>query len=62
MRLQALVRKEFLLMLRDPHALAVLFIMPTLLLVLMAGAMSNYLQDKPPTLHLVLQASPNGAY
>ena len=62
MRLQALVRKEFLLMLRDPHALAVLFIMPTLFLVLMAGAMSNYLQDKPPTLHLVLQASPNGAY
>jgi ABC-2 type transport system permease protein len=56
------VRKEFLLMLRDPHALAVLFIMPTLFLVLMAGAMSNYLQDKPPTLHLVLQASPNGAY
>lgn len=62
MRLKALVRKEFLLMLRDPHALAVLFIMPTLFLVLMAGAMSNYLQDKPPTLHLVLQASPNGAY
>lgn len=62
MRMRALVRKEFLLMLRDPHALAVLFIMPTLFLVLMAGAMSNYLQDKPPTLHLVLQASPNGAY
>lgn len=62
MRLRALVRKEFLLMLRDPHALAVLFIMPTLFLVLMAGAMSNYLQDKPPPLHLVLQASPNGAY
>lgn len=62
MRLRALVRKEFLLMLRDPHALAVLFIMPTLFLVLMAGAMSNYLQDKPPPLHLVLQAAPNGAY
>ncbi len=62
MRLRALVRKEFLLMLRDPHALAVLFIMPTLFLVLMAGAMSNYLQNKPPTLHLVLQSSPNGAY
>jgi ABC-2 type transport system permease protein len=62
MRLRALVRKEFLLMLRDPHALAVLFIMPTLFLVLMAGAMSNYLQDKPPALRLVLDASPNGAY
>lgn len=62
MRLRALVRKEFLLMLRDPHALAVLFIMPTLFLVLMAGAMSNYLQDKPPALRLVLQAEPNGSY
>lgn len=62
MRLRALVRKEFLLMLRDPHALAVLFIMPTLFLVLMAGAMSNYLQDKPPALRLVLQAAPNGSY
>ena len=62
MRLRALVRKEFLLLLRDPHALAVLFIMPTLFLVLMAGAMSNYLQDKPPALRLVLQAEPNGSY
>jgi ABC-2 type transport system permease protein len=40
----------------------VLFIMPTLFLVLMAGAMSNYLQDKPPALRLVLQAEPNGSY
>ncbi|WJN59113.1 ABC transporter permease [Pseudomonas sp. SO81] len=62
MRLRALARKEFLLMLRDPHALAVLFIMPTLFLVLMAGAMSNYLQDKPPALRVVLQAEPNGSY
>lgn len=62
MRLRALVRKEFLLLLRDPHALAVLFIMPTLFLVLMAGAMSNYLQDKPPALRLVVEATPNGSY
>ena len=62
MRLWALVRKEFLLLLRDPHALAVLFIMPTLFLVLMAGAMSNYLQDKPPALRVVLQANPDGSY
>ena len=62
MRLRALVRKEFLLLWRDPHALAVLFIMPTLFLVLMAGAMSNYLQDKPPTLHLVLQTAPDDGY
>lgn len=55
MRLWALVRKEILLLLRDPHALAVMFIMPTLFLVLMAGAMSNYLQDRPPTLSVVLE-------
>lgn len=56
MRLRALVRKELLLLLRDPHALAVLFIMPTLFLVIMAGAMSSYLQDRPPPLQLVLEA------
>jgi len=55
MRLWALTRKEALLLLRDPHALAVLFIMPTLFLLLMAGAMSNYMQDKPPALRLVLE-------
>lgn len=56
MRLWALVRKEMLLLLRDPHALAVLFIMPTLFLLLMAGAMSSYMQDKPPALRLVIEA------
>lgn len=56
MRLRALVRKEILLLLRDPHALAVLFIMPTLFLVIMAGAMSSYLQDRLPPLELVLEA------
>ena len=55
MRLWALARKEILLLLRDPHALAVLFIMPTLFLLLMAGAMSSYMQDKPPALRLVLE-------
>lgn len=56
MRLWALVRKEVLLLLRDPHALAVLFIMPTLFLLLMAGAMSSYMQEKPPALRLILEA------
>lgn len=51
----ALVRKECLLLLRDPHALAVLFIMPILFLVLMAAALSNYLRDQPPPLSLVLE-------
>lgn len=51
----ALIRKECLLLLRDPHALAVLFIMPILFLVLMAAALSNYLRDQPPPLSLVLE-------
>ena len=57
MRLRALVRKEILLLVRDPHALAVLFLMPTLFLVIMAGAMSSYLQDRLPPLQLVLEAA-----
>src|SRR5690606_37204109 len=61
-RLRALVRKEFLLLLRDPHALAVLFIMPTLFLILMAGAMSNYLQDKPPALRVTLTSPKSSPY
>lgn len=61
MRLRALVRKEVLLLLRDPHALAVLFIMPTLFLLLMAGAMSSYMQDKPPALRLVVQLQADDA-
>ncbi len=56
MRLRALIRKETLLLLRDPHALAVLFLMPTLFLVIMAGAMSSYLQDRLPPLQLVIDA------
>lgn len=58
----ALIRKECLLLLRDPHALAVLFIMPILFLVLMAAALSNYLRDQPPPLSLVLDvAQPSDA-
>ena len=61
MRLWALVRKEVLLLLRDPHALAVLFIMPTLFLLLMAGAMSSYMQDKPPALRVIIEAPQDDA-
>jgi len=56
MRLLALIRKEALLLARDPHALAVLFIMPALFLLLMAGAMSSYMQDRLPPLQLSLNA------
>jgi len=49
------------LLLRDPHALAVLFIMPTLFLLLMAGAMSSYMQDKPPALRVIIEAPQDDA-
>ncbi|WP_454256386.1 ABC transporter permease [Pseudomonas sp. Marseille-Q8238] len=61
MRLRALVRKELILLLRDPHALAVLFLMPTLFLILMAFAMSSYLQNRLPPLHIVLEVSQESA-
>ncbi|MGY8828271.1 MAG: ABC transporter permease [Pseudomonadales bacterium] len=61
MRLWALVRKEVRLLLRDPHALAVLFIMPTLFMLLMAGAMSSYMQDKPPALRLIIEVPQDDA-
>ena len=43
MRLWALIRKETLLLRRDWHALAVLFLMPATFLILMAFAMSGAL-------------------
>ncbi|MGV8841804.1 MAG: ABC transporter permease [Pseudomonas sp.] len=57
MRLQALMRKECRLLLRDYHALAVLFLMPALFLLLMAFAMSGLNQERLPPLRLVLHAT-----
>src|SRR3990167_8211862 len=61
MRLPALVREEVLLLLRAPHARAVLFIMPPLFLLLRAGAMSSYMQDKPPALRVIIEAPQDDA-
>lgn len=55
MRLWALIRKEILLLRRDWHALAVLFLMPASFLVLMAFAMSGLNQAQLPPLQLNLQ-------
>lgn len=55
MRLRALVLKEWRILLRDRHALAVLFVMPTLFLLLMAMAMANINLDRPPQVDLQLQ-------
>jgi ABC-2 type transport system permease protein len=53
-RWRALMLKEWRLLLRDRHALAVLFIMPSLFLLLMALAMGNINQDRPPQIDLQL--------
>lgn len=55
MRLGALVRKEWLLLVRDHHALAVLFLMPALFVLLMAFALAEVNQDRLPALELVLE-------
>ncbi len=55
MRLWALICKEGLLLRRDWHALAVLFLMPATFLVLMAFAMSGLNQAQLPPLELNLQ-------
>lgn len=57
MRWRALVLKEWRILLRDRHALAVLFLMPTLFLLLMAMAMANINLDKPPQVDLQLTIS-----
>lgn len=57
MRLRALVRKEFLLLLRDYHALGVLFLMPVLFVLLMAFALANVNQERLPALTLTLDAN-----
>jgi len=54
-RLRALVRKEFLLLIRDHHALGVLFLMPALFVLLMAFALAEVNQDRLPALELVLE-------
>lgn len=55
MRLWALIRKELLLLCRDWHALAVLFLMPATFLVLMAFAMSGLNREHLPALQINLQ-------
>jgi ABC-2 type transport system permease protein len=61
MRLRALIGKEALLLYRDRHALAVLFLMPALFLVLMAFAMSGLNQDQLPPLQVNLQVEHSSA-
>ena len=41
MMLRALIRKELLALLRDPHALAALFLMPAAFIVIMSLALQN---------------------
>lgn len=54
MRLWALMRKEWLLLTRDYHALGVLFLMPVLFVLLMASALGEINQDRLPALRAAL--------
>ena len=55
MRLRALIRKEWLLLIRDPQALTVLFVMPALFVLLMAFALAEVNQERLPALNLELE-------
>lgn len=57
MKLIALIRKELLLLTRDRHALAVLFVMPAALMVLMAFAMAGINRGDAPTVTVALEVA-----
>ena len=62
MRLAALIRTEWRLAWRDPHAIGVLFIMPALFLLIMAQAMSGIIRTELPPLSLHVETPvSNGA-
>lgn len=60
MKLWALVRKEWLLLTRDYHALGVLFLMPVLFVLLMASALGEINQDRLPPLRLAVEVPSPG--
>lgn len=60
MILLSLARKEALLLSRDRHALAVLFLMPTLFVLLMAFALAEVNQDRLPPLPVALENADQG--
>ncbi|MDX2353058.1 ABC transporter permease [Stutzerimonas xanthomarina] len=60
MKLWALVRKEWLLLTRDYHALGVLFLMPVLFVLLMASALGEINQDRLPALRLAVEVPSPG--
>ncbi|MGO3692400.1 ABC transporter permease [Marinobacter sp.] len=56
----ALIRKEFLLLCRDPHGLLLLFVMPAVFVLIMTFALQNqYAIDKDVTLDFLLFSEDN---
>src|SRR5690606_20808268 len=53
--LRALIRKEWLLLIRDPQALTVLFVLPALFVLLLAFALAEVNQERLPALNLELE-------
>ncbi|MGY4830262.1 ABC transporter permease [Sphaerotilaceae bacterium SBD11-9] len=58
--LAALIRKELLALLRDPHGLAALFVMPVAFIVIMSLALKDYYSPPQRSLHYAVQAEDDG--
>jgi ABC-2 type transport system permease protein len=58
--LPALIKKELLALLRDPHGLAALFVMPVLFIIIMSLALKDYYSPPQRSLHYAVDARDNG--
>jgi ABC-2 type transport system permease protein len=59
--LLALIRKELLALLRDPHGLAALFVLPVAFIVIMSLALKDYYSPPQRSLRYAVQAQDDGA-
>ncbi|HET7792216.1 MAG TPA: ABC transporter permease [Rhizobacter sp.] len=58
--LGSLIKKELLALLRDPHGLAALFVMPVAFIVIMSLALKDYYSPPQRSLHYAVQAEDDG--
>ena len=58
--LTALIRKELLALVRDPHSLAALFLLPVLFIVIMSLALKDYYSPPQTSLPYAVQAQDTG--
>jgi ABC-2 type transport system permease protein len=58
--LAALIKKELLALLRDPHGLAALFVMPVLFIIIMSLALKDYYSPPQRSLHYAVDTRDQG--